>query len=514
MEGLAPSDALWYPLMTGSLLAGLYFLLKWLDDPDLLNRVLNWYLSTFGAFSTARLLADATNVGASFVFPERFSDQGRVWTVHARDRQARSSAGTRSSPLAHLRRVRLAARHETALWNVRNAVRQPFLRVDVYVRGLADHTASVYLVDIASAASAVVVGLWFNLVSRPWWLTNVLSIGFGYQALQLVSPTTFWTGTLVLSSLFVYDIYFVFFTPMMIHVATKLDIPVKLQFPRPALDKDEPGKQSLAMLGLGDVVLPGIIMALALRFDLFLFYLQKRSDESAGRIMSSLANDEKKSALVQASADGKKPVYKVATGSWGERFWLGNCEARRDEGGVFPKPYFYASVGGYVVGLICTLVIMHTFKHGQPALLYLVPGVLISLWCAAFVRGEVKAMWAYTEDVGPETQSTKNDASGEKPSAVEAKAVGAVLDGEESKQSEDAASDTRLGEHRRAGSRRSSDGGLVNGTDGNASGEKTAGKDEDRDTLIDFRLRFDKLGDEDLEETVPLPGSDETHAPS
>jgi minor histocompatibility antigen H13 len=41
---------------------------------------------------------------------------------------------------------------------------------------------------------------------------------------------------------------------------------------------------------------------------------------------------------------------------------------------------------------------MRIWDHGQPALLYLVPGVLGTLWGTALVRGEWKLMWEYTED--------------------------------------------------------------------------------------------------------------------
>ena len=47
---------------------------------------------------------------------------------------------------------------------------------------------------------------------------------------------------------------------------------------------------------------------------------------------------------------------------------------------------------------VCRLGVLIVFKHGQPALLYLVPGVLGALWLTGLVRGEVKDMWTYTED--------------------------------------------------------------------------------------------------------------------
>jgi minor histocompatibility antigen H13 len=165
---------------------------------------------------------------------------------------------------------------------------------------------------------------------------------------------------------------------MMITVATHLEAPIKLVFPGP-------GRGS--MLGLGDVVLPGIMMALALRFDLYLHYLNSPSHP-----ISPL--DKKKT---------KKAPYVEATGAWGERFWTWGTKSQEGEETVadaarFKKVYFKASLIGYVIGIITTLVVLNIYKHGQPALFYLVPCVLCSLWGTALVRGELKLMWRYTED--------------------------------------------------------------------------------------------------------------------
>jgi len=48
--------------------------------------------------------------------------------------------------------------------------------------------------------------------------------------------------------------------------------------------------------------------------------------------------------------------------------------------------------------MVTTLVVLNIYKHGQPALLYLVPGVLIALWGTAFTKGDLALMWGYTED--------------------------------------------------------------------------------------------------------------------
>jgi minor histocompatibility antigen H13 len=220
----------------------------------------------------------------------------------------------------------------------------------------------------------------YNASGPIWWLTNIMGLGFAYGSIQLMSPTTFWTGSLVLMAMFIYDIVMVFYTPLMITVATSLDVPIKIILPgtRPGL------------LGLGDIVLPGIFMALALRFDLYLHYLRK---QRASLGLPTIPGGRAQQVFIGAP-------YVDATGKWGERFWTraSKSEVTAGDAARFSKFYFKASIVGYIIAMIVTTIIMHIFRHGQPALLYLVPAELIALWGTALVRGEVSLMWGYTED--------------------------------------------------------------------------------------------------------------------
>jgi len=407
IEGFSPSDALLYPLLTGSVLAGLYFLLKWLEDPTILNTIINWYLSIFGTFSVGQSFVDAADVLCSFIFPSRYIYGGKAWVADGRRRKVQlvnDNALPLLSPLpSALGRVPLPPFMIATLWLLRDSTKRAILVIDVYVKDTVSGKLHMTAHRLFFSVLALVAVAYFNLFDRPWWLTNLLGFSFCYAALQLMSPTTFWTGTLVLTALFFYDIYFVFFTPIMIAVATKLDIPVKLVFPRPAGADEDPSKQHLAMLGLGDIVIPGMMIAFALRFDLYLFYLRK---QTLKYIVVTEEEKQTKSAVLLTSVDndGQEwkadyvPVpYQRATGSWGERFWLG--KSAEAEGGSFPKPYFCVGIASYIFGLLCTLVVMQIYQHGQPALLYLVPSVLFSLWGAAWFRGEIDLMWKFTENV-------------------------------------------------------------------------------------------------------------------
>lgn len=62
------------------------------------------------------------------------------------------------------------------------------------------------------------------------------------------------------------------------------------------------------------------------------------------------------------------------------------------------KVYFYSAMVGYTIGLVVTLVVMQTFKAAQPALLYIVPGVVGCVMLQAAMRGEIKQLLGYTEE--------------------------------------------------------------------------------------------------------------------
>jgi minor histocompatibility antigen H13 len=64
-----------------------------------------------------------------------------------------------------------------------------------------------------------------------------------------------------------------------------------------------------------------------------------------------------------------------------------------------------------------TEIAMHYSDHAQPALLYLVPGVLISLLLTATFRGELKVMWLYTEE-----EDEDQDVGGKNKDSTESKA--------------------------------------------------------------------------------------------
>jgi len=115
-------------------------------------------------------------------------------------------------------------------------------------------------------ASASIVAAWF--FTRNWVLNNFLGICMAFMFLKTIQMTSLWPGTVLLSILFFYDIFWVFLSPkftsqgrsVMVEVATSLDVPIKLVFPNlnPIMRTDT--HAACTMLGLGDIVIPGVFI--------------------------------------------------------------------------------------------------------------------------------------------------------------------------------------------------------------------------------------------------------------
>ena len=78
------------------------------------------------------------------------------------------------------------------------------------------------------------------------------------------------------------------------------------------------------------------------------------------------------------------------------------------------KHYFTAVNFGYLIAIICTIVVMLVFDHGQPALLYLVPGCIFTVLGTAAYKGEMGKLFEFDEteyltppDDGEDTKKDK-----------------------------------------------------------------------------------------------------------
>jgi len=189
--------------------------------------------------------------------------------------------------------------------------------------------------DIVSWLFSIISIIWYTL-SKHWIANNFIGLAFSVQGVSLISLGSYQVGCILLGGLFIYDIFWVFGTDVMVTVAKSFDAPIKLLFPKNFLAEH----YTFSMLGLGDIVIPGIFIALLLRYD------------------------------------------------------IDRCKRLR-----LPRntPYFTTTLIAYTVGLIATIFVMHTFQAAQPALLYLVPACVGASALQSLLLGDFSQLISYEE---------------------------------------------------------------------------------------------------------------------
>jgi len=278
-ETVTKKDAMQFPLIGSAVLFGLYLVVKFVKKEylDILISVYFSLLGSFSIFSCAQApLTEVLGVGGLHRY--KFSFRWRFWLKKEDDEPIDFS-------------------------------------LSVFDFGLF----------LMCASFSTAYG-----VTKLWWLNNILGSAFSIQGIEMLSLGSYAIGCLLLSGLFFYDIFWVFGTEVMVSVAKGLNAPVKILFPKALGVKPMP----MSMLGLGDIVIPGIFVALMLQID-----FKKQLDS---------------------------------------------------------KPYFYSNFVSYVLGLVVTVSIMHFFESAQPALLYLVPACIGSSVLCALQRGELKEILNYS----------------------------------------------------------------------------------------------------------------------
>ncbi|XP_075146017.1 signal peptide peptidase-like protein [Haematobia irritans] len=218
--------------------------------------------------------------------------------------------------------------------------------------------------------SVSIVCVW--VLTGHWLLMDAMGMGLCVAFIAFVRLPSLKVSTLLLTGLLIYDVFWVFFssyifsTNVMVKVATrpaenpvgivarklnlgnmvkeapKLNLPGKLVFP------SIHNTGHFSMLGLGDIVMPGLLLCFVLRYDAY-----------------------KKAQIV--TNDQMLPPPKGV----GSRL-----------------TYFHCSLLGYFLGLLTATVSSEVFKAAQPALLYLVPFTLLPLLTMAYLKGDLRRMWS------------------------------------------------------------------------------------------------------------------------
>jgi minor histocompatibility antigen H13 len=113
-------------------------------------------------------------------------------------------------------------------------------------------------------------------------------------------------------------------------------------------------------------VIPGIVVTLALRFD----------------ILKSIDVEKLSNMFVKEQEGGDVNTM---------QFLIKKAQTCK-------KSYFTAIMFGYFFAIIATILVMLIFDAGQPALLYLVPGCILSLVLTSMYNGEFSKLWNFDED--------------------------------------------------------------------------------------------------------------------
>mmetsp|Transcript_18345 Transcript_18345/g.27654 ORF Transcript_18345/g.27654 Transcript_18345/m.27654 type:complete len:696 (+) Transcript_18345:10-2097(+) len=244
------------------------------------------------------------------------------------------------------------------------------------------------LVDlIASILSFSLAIWWLSQHSNPkagpigsWILQDFFGICLCVLFLQLVQLNSLKVATMLLGLALCYDVFFVFLTPYLFHGQSIMvtvaagrgpsrdadycdkypddadcastQLPMLLMLPE-GLNSDD----GYSMLGLGDIVLPGLLLALAARYD------------AANRILRN----------------------KFVTATQQNRLFVP----------IRKRSYFPLLIIGYAAGLACANLAVAFFDFGQPALLYLVPSTLGLFCLIANSDGTLSELWRGPPELSP-----------------------------------------------------------------------------------------------------------------
>mmetsp|Transcript_13301 Transcript_13301/g.18845 ORF Transcript_13301/g.18845 Transcript_13301/m.18845 type:complete len:450 (-) Transcript_13301:424-1773(-) len=180
-------------------------------------------------------------------------------------------------------------------------------------------------------------------LAQKFLVSNLLAWALAMVSLGAISLGSFQTGALLLGGLFFYDIFWVFGTDVMMTVATKVEAPIKFLYTAPPTP--EPKGYPFSVLGLGDVVIPGIFV----------------------RFMSELDK-----------------ILKPQNFS-----------------------YFNAAALAYGVGLTICFGVNEITHAGQPALLYLDPACVGSALACGAANGQLEEVWNFAKEEEDSTDNVQ-----------------------------------------------------------------------------------------------------------
>lgn len=220
VQGLVASDAIMFPILAGTVLIGLYYLIKWLEDPAIISKIMGVYFSFMSLGSMGKLFADTLHFVTGFVFPEVWKGTGgklhhfdgvKKCQYTLNDVGERVYDEAKQSPFpGSLSGVNLSSKRRDTFWELRHLFQEQWT-VRIGMHGIGKEKFQVRLNDVLGAAMAIGASILYQTTNSSF-LSNVMGYAFSYFGMTTLSPTNFTIGSSVLFGLFFYDIYMVFYT--------------------------------------------------------------------------------------------------------------------------------------------------------------------------------------------------------------------------------------------------------------------------------------------------------------
>eukprot|EP00889_Picochlorum_renovo_P003866 jgi/Picre1/30896/NNA_006255.t1 len=247
-------------------------------------------------------------------------------------------------------------------------------------------------------------------------VNNTIACLIAADIMQLIGLSSFRVAGVLLIGMLLYDVTWVFASPaaigenVMLKVATSDAVvgPTRLLFPRIPGSLGEASSFPFALLGLGDIAIPGLLCCLALRYDASRSIdMRARGIAAADAIIEaigSLTGQESGDEVATLTGTAAEDAYdRIANLELEQQDRSQGLSSEKDT--VFTvsdavlqnRTYFVSVVIAYIVGLSAAFAANEVTGLGQPALLYLVPCTIGAIVLTALSRREVSRVWRFTD---------------------------------------------------------------------------------------------------------------------
>ena len=297
-------------------------------------------------------------------------------------------------------------------------IRIPKLLGAVDSEGNTIESLPLFSSDIAVSILGLTLAT-LDLVSHHgnFTVSNTIACLIAADILQLIGISSFRVASILLVGMLVYDVTWVFASPaaigenVMLKVATSTDVmngPTRLIFPKIPGSMGEASSFPFALLGLGDIAIPGLLCCLALRYDASRSIdIGARGRAAAEAILDSiskLTGEESRDEVMNLTGTAAEDAYdRIAdmelenrNRSQGETEENVSVMAVSDAV-LYNRVYFMSIMTAYVFGLAVAFAANEITGLGQPALLYLVPSCIGALVFTSMSRREFDRLWKFRD---------------------------------------------------------------------------------------------------------------------